>query len=64
MNQITSLLRFTRDVRAEVNRITWPTWAETQRLTVMVFILALLIALFLTGVDLLIGHALNFLFGL
>ena len=64
MNQISSLLRFTRDVRAEVNRITWPTWNETQKLTFMVFILALAVALFLTGVDVLIGHGLNLLFGL
>jgi preprotein translocase subunit SecE len=60
---LTNLVKFGRDVRAEVNRITWPSWADTRRLTIMVFILALLIALYLTGVDLLIGYALSVIFG-
>lgn len=60
MNQ---LIRFVRDVRAEVNRITWPTGSETRRLTIMVGILAVLVSLFLVGVDLLIGAGLSGIFG-
>lgn len=59
-----NLIRFARDVRGEVNRITWPTWADTRRLSIMVCLLAALVALYLTGVDLLIGHLLTFIFGL
>jgi len=58
------LLRFGRDVRAELNRVTWPTATDTRRMTLMVFILVSIIALFLLAVDLLIGAGLNCLFGL
>ena len=58
------LLRFGRDVRAELNRVTWPTATDTRRMTLMVFILVSIIALFLLAVDLLIGAGLNWLFGL
>jgi len=64
MNQLSSFFRFTREVRSEIGRVTWPTWADTRRLTLMVFILATLVALYLVGVDLLIGGALAYLFGL
>ena len=57
------LIRFIRDVRAEVNRITWPSGQETRRLTLMVGILASVIALFLVAVDMLIGSGLSYVFG-
>lgn len=59
-----NLLKFSRDVRSEVNRITWPTWGDTRRLSIMVCLLAAIVALYLTGVDLLIGHLLAFIFGI
>lgn len=61
---LNSLLRFGRDVRAELNRVTWPTATDTRRMTLMVFILVSIIALFLLAVDLLIGAGLSWLFGL
>jgi preprotein translocase subunit SecE len=64
MNQISQLLRFTRDVRAEVSRIYWPTRAETQKLTLMVVILATLVSVYLSVVDTAIGAGLSALFGL
>lgn len=57
------LIHFVRDVRAEVNRITWPSGAETRRLTIMVGILAVLVSLFLVAVDLIIGAGLSGIFG-
>jgi preprotein translocase SecE subunit len=59
-----NLIRFARDVRGEVNRITWPAWADTRRLSIMVCLLAALVALYLTGVDLAIGHLLTLIFGI
>ena len=56
--------RFFREVRAELRRVTWPTATDTRRMTLMVFILVSIIALFLLAVDLLIGAGLNWLFGL
>ena len=60
---MSKLIRFIRDVRAEVNRITWPSGQETRRLTLMVGILASVIALFLVAVDMLIGSCLSYVFG-
>jgi preprotein translocase subunit SecE len=57
-------LKFFRDVRAELNRITWPSAADTRRMTLMVFILASLVALYLLSVDMLIGLGLKTLLGL
>ena len=62
MSQVTRLIRFGRDVRAEVSRITWPTWPETQRLTFMVVLLAVLVGIYLALVDTAIGALLAALF--
>lgn len=59
-----NILKFSREVRAEVNRITWPNWADTRRLSIMVCILAALVALYLTGVDFVIAQLLGFIFGI
>ncbi len=59
-----SLPKFMRDVRAEVNRVTWPSFADTRRMSIMVFILVTIVALFLLVVDLTIGAGLSAIFGL
>lgn len=64
MSQVTRLIRFGRDVRAEISRITWPSWPETQRLTFMVVILAVLVGVYLALVDTAIGALLAALFGI
>jgi preprotein translocase subunit SecE len=61
---IQSAMKFFRDVRGELNRVTWPSAADTRRMTLMVFILVTIIALFLLAVDLLIGAGLSWLFDL
>lgn len=61
MNQV---LRFIRDVRAEVNRVTWPTGAETRRLTIMVFILVVIVSVYLLLVDLGIAAGMSALLGI
>ncbi|PIZ31599.1 MAG: preprotein translocase subunit SecE [Alphaproteobacteria bacterium CG_4_10_14_0_8_um_filter_53_9] len=63
MNKISQLFRFGHEVKTEAGRITWPAWKDTRTMTIMVFILASLIALFLVGVDLLIGSGLKALLG-
>ena len=64
MSKASQLIRFGRDVRAEISRITWPTWPETQRLTLMVVILAVLVGVYLSLVDTAIGAALAYIFGI
>ncbi|MCP5405460.1 MAG: preprotein translocase subunit SecE [Pseudomonadaceae bacterium] len=64
MSQVSDFMRFMRDVRAEAGRIAWPTWAATRQMTIMVFILVVLVALYLLGVDMLIGAGMAALLGL
>ena len=62
MNKASQLIRFGKEVRAEMSRITWPTWPDTQRLTLMVMVLAVLIGIYLALVDTAIGAALAVVF--
>lgn len=64
MSKASQLIRFGRDVRSEISRITWPSWPETQRLTLMVVLLATLIGVYLALVDTAIGAALAVIFGI
>ncbi|BBK35696.1 protein translocase subunit SecE [Allostella sp. ATCC 35155] len=53
----TSPIEFVRQVRQEVGKVTWPTRKETVITTIMVFVMVFLAALFFTGVDWVIAHA-------
>ena len=64
MSKATSLIRFGREVRAEISRVTWPSWSDTQRLTFMVIILAVLVGIYLALVDTAIAALLAGLFGI
>ncbi|TKW61527.1 MAG: preprotein translocase subunit SecE [Blastochloris viridis] len=64
MSKASQLIRFGREVRAEISRVTWPSWPETQRLTLMVVLLATLIGIYLALVDTAIGAALAVIFGI
>lgn len=46
-----ALLRFFRDTRAELSKVTWPTREEGIRLTTIVVIATLIFAIILFGVD-------------
>ncbi len=51
----TSVNEFFRQVRAETNKVSWPSRAETVQTTIMVMIMASVLALFFFGVDTVIG---------
>ena len=51
----TSVGEFIRQVRAETNKVVWPTREETVRTAIFVFILMLILSLFFLGVDSLFG---------
>lgn len=55
----TSPMQFFSQVRAEGRKITWPSRKETWITSVMVFIMVVLAALFLWGVDFVLGLASN-----
>ena len=52
-------VKFIQEVRAEVSKVVWPTRREVILTTIMVFIMAVLTAIFFFLVDLLIRTGLN-----
>jgi preprotein translocase subunit SecE len=53
--------QFIQQVRQEVSKVTWPSRRETVTSAGMVFVMAILAALFFFLVDLVIGGAMNFI---
>ncbi len=48
-------VQFVREVRTEVNKVTWPTWAEWRITTLMVFIFVVIATVFFFAIDSLIA---------
>ena len=47
----TSVAEFGRQVRDETSKIVWPTWEETYRTAIFVFIFMLILSLFFLAID-------------
>ena len=60
----TNPAQFVRQVRQEINRITWASRRETLYASLSVFVMALLASLFFFLVDLLLSYIVQFLLGL
>jgi preprotein translocase subunit SecE len=60
---MTNPFQFINQVRAEVAKIVWPTRRETVLTTIMVFIMAMLAAIFFALVDLVIRSGLQGVLG-
>lgn len=56
--------QFVREVRQEVSKVTWPTRKETMITTLMVFIMALLTALFFFFADQILSWVVRLIIGL
>ncbi len=56
-------LKFAREVRIEVNKVTWPSRKETMVTTALVFAMAAAAALFFFAADQLFGFGVRVLFG-
>jgi preprotein translocase subunit SecE len=54
--------RFVADVLSELRKVTWPSFSEVRYLTVVVAIVAIVMGLFLGGLDLLFGWVIEQLF--
>ena len=54
---------FLQDVRAEVNKVTWPNRRETAITTVLVVVMCIFASLFLAVTDQVIHLAINFILG-
>jgi preprotein translocase subunit SecE len=55
VKQENALVRYFKDTRAEIGKVTWPTREEGMRLTWVVFIVTAISAVVLFGVDSLFG---------
>lgn len=51
MPKITSPVQFLREVIAELKKVTWPTRAETIKLTLVVIVLSVLVGAFVGALD-------------
>ena len=51
----TSPAEFIRQVQTEGRKVVWPTWPETVRISIFVFIMMTILSLFFLGVDSLFG---------
>jgi preprotein translocase subunit SecE len=58
-----SPFKFLQEVRAEVQKVTWPTRKETTVTTIMVFVMVLLASLFFLLADQVMRVAVSFLLG-
>ena len=60
----TSPAKFLQEVRAETSKVTWPNRRETMITTIMVFIFAVLAAIFFMIADQIIRVVVTFVLGL
>jgi preprotein translocase subunit SecE len=58
---ITKPLQFSREVRAEMRKVTWPGLKETRQLTIAVFVLVVVVSLFLLLMDSISSYIVNLL---
>ena len=59
----TSPAEFVRQVRQETSKVTWPTRKETMVTTIMVFIMAAVMAVFFLGVDQALSYLIKLILG-
>ena len=55
----TSPAKFIQEVQQETRKVTWPSRKETVTTTAMVFVMVVLVSLFLSFADWIIGNALQ-----
>lgn len=63
MNMVTESFKFLREARVELSKVTWPTATETRVMSLMVFVLVVLIAIFLLLADWVIGSTIHMILG-
>lgn len=56
-------IQFAREVRLEASKVTWPTRKETLTTTAMVFVMALVAAIFLFLVDSILAFGMRLVMG-
>jgi len=59
----TSPAKFIQEVRQETAKVTWPSWKETRMTTLMVFVMVVVVSVFLSLADWIIGNAMKAILG-
>jgi preprotein translocase subunit SecE len=59
-----AIQRYFRETTGELRKVSWPTWPEARRLTVLVLLVMVVMGLFLASVDALAKELFNLIFGL
>ena len=59
----TSPAKFIQEVRQETSKVTWPSRKETVTTTIMVFIMVVIVSVFLSVVDYIIGNGMRLILG-
>ncbi|GAB1470273.1 hypothetical protein MASR2M66_11500 [Chloroflexota bacterium] len=54
-----AIQRYIRETTGELRKVSWPTWPEARRLTLLVLVVMVVVGLFLAGVDYLAGRMLD-----
>jgi len=55
---------FVRETVGELRKVSWPTWPEARRLTILVLIVMVIMGIYLSLVDRIAGQLLNLVLGL
>ena len=64
MKYIERIRQFLREVRAEMEKVTWPGRDEVRAATIVIIVLVLLLAVFIGGVDFVVSRVLGLFFRL
>jgi preprotein translocase subunit SecE len=54
-----TIRQFTGDVRAEMDKVTWPSQAEIVNSTVLVFVVTIILTIMVWIVDFVLGHVMS-----
>lgn len=57
--QENAIQRYYRETVGELRKVSWPTWTEARRLTLLVLVVMVVVGLFLAGVDFLAGELMD-----
>ncbi len=59
-----AIQRYFRETTGELRKVSWPTWPDARRLTILVLLVMAAMGLFLAGVDYGANQLLNLVLGL
>ena len=64
MREENALVRYFKDTRAEIAKVTWPTRRETTITTIMVFVMVALASIFFFAADQIIRYLITLVLGI